>query len=142
MIVWVIGAVWMVGCMALIWEARRTPITPSDYANEPRNRNGSEKAEQQYTVRTDTNIARTADSEYKEDNWNRGIPNCTGTEATTMRTDSERKEEQERLIREAVEAFVDADWQYQEWLKTQGELQSQKESPKGIGFYNGRTDNE
>jgi hypothetical protein len=36
MIVWVIGAVWMVGCMALIWEARRTPITPSDYANEPR----------------------------------------------------------------------------------------------------------
>ena len=121
MIVWVIGAVWMVGCMVLIWEARRTPITPSDYANEPRARNGSEKAEQQYTVRTDTNIARAADSEY---------------------TDSERKEEQERLIREAVEAFVDADWQYQEWLKTQGELQSQKESPKGIGFYNGRTDNE
>jgi hypothetical protein len=48
-------------------------------------------------VRTDTNIARAADSEYKE--------------------------EQERLIREAVEAFVDADWQYQEWLKTQGESQ-------------------
>ena len=141
MIVWVIGAVWMVGCMVLIWEARRTPITPSDYTNEPRARNGSEKAEQ-HTVRTDTNIARTADSEYKEDNWNRGIPNCTGTEATTMRTDSEYKEEQERLIREAVEAFVDADWQYQEWLKTQGESVSQKESPKGIGFYNGRTDNE
>ena len=123
-IVWVIGAVWMVGCMALIWEARRTPITPSDYANEPRNRNGSEKAEQQYTVRTDTNIARTADSEYKE--------------------------EQERLIREAVEAFVDDDWQYQEYLKTQGKSISQKESQanqaaeagKGIGFYNGRTDNE
>ena len=121
MIVWVIGAVWMVGCMVLIWEARRTPITPSDYANEPRNRNGSEKAEQQYTVHTDTNIARAADSEY---------------------ADSEYKEEQERLIREAVEAFVDADWQYQEWLKTQGESVSQKESPKGIGFYNGRTDNE
>ena len=121
MIVWVIGAVWMVGCMVLIWEARRTPITPSDYTNEPRARNGSEKAEQQYTVRTDTNIARAADSEY---------------------ADSEYKEEQERLIREAVEAFVDADWQYQEWLKTQGESVSQKESPKGIGFYNGRTDNE
>jgi hypothetical protein len=37
-------------------------------------------------------------------------------------------EEQERLIREAVEAFVDDDWQYQEYLKTQGKSISQKES--------------
>jgi len=27
-------------------------------------------------------------------------------------------EEQERLIREAVEAFVDDDWQYQEYLNS------------------------
>ncbi|MBC8435611.1 MAG: hypothetical protein H8D84_01360 [Proteobacteria bacterium] len=37
-------------------------------------------------------------------------------------------EEQERLIREAVEAFVDDDWQYQEYLITQGKAISQKES--------------
>ena len=37
-------------------------------------------------------------------------------------------EEQEQLIREAVEAFVDDDWQYQEYLKTQGKAISQKES--------------
>ena len=71
-IVWVIGAVWMVGCMALIWEARRTPITPSDYANEPRADIGSRKAEQ-HTVYTDTIVSPSADSEYvdserKEDN--------------------------------------------------------------------------
>jgi hypothetical protein len=30
-------------------------------------------------------------------------------------------EEQERLIREAVEAFVDDDWQYQEYLKSLNE---------------------
>ena len=30
-------------------------------------------------------------------------------------------EEQERLIREAVEAFVDDDWQYQEYLKSLSE---------------------
>ena len=37
-------------------------------------------------------------------------------------------EEQERLIREAVEAFVDDDWQYQEYLDTLGKAISQKES--------------
>ena len=37
-------------------------------------------------------------------------------------------EEQERLIREAVEAFVDDDWQYQEYLDTLGKSISQKES--------------
>ena len=37
-------------------------------------------------------------------------------------------EEQAQLIREAVEAFVDDDWQYQEYLKTQGKSISQKES--------------
>ena len=37
-------------------------------------------------------------------------------------------EEQEQLIREAVEAFVDDDWQYQEYLITQGKAISQKES--------------
>ena len=38
------------------------------------------------------------------------------------------QQEQDRLIREAVEAFMDDDWQYQEYLKTQGEEISQKES--------------
>ena len=38
------------------------------------------------------------------------------------------QQEQERLIREAVEAFIDDDWQYQEYLKTQGKSISQKES--------------
>jgi len=38
------------------------------------------------------------------------------------------QQEQERLIREAVEAFIDDDWQYQEYLKTQGKEISQKES--------------
>ena len=38
------------------------------------------------------------------------------------------QQEQERLIREAVEAFMDDDWQYQEYLKTQGKLISQKET--------------
>ena len=37
-------------------------------------------------------------------------------------------EEQEQLIREAVEAFVDDDWQYQEYLNTLGKSISQKES--------------
>ena len=37
-------------------------------------------------------------------------------------------EEQEQLIREAVEAFVDDDWQYQEYLNTLGKAISQKES--------------
>ena len=37
-------------------------------------------------------------------------------------------EEQEQLIREAVEAFVDDDWQYQEYLDTLGKAISQKES--------------
>ena len=37
-------------------------------------------------------------------------------------------EEQEQLIREAVNAFVDDDWQYQEYLITQGKAISQKES--------------
>ena len=37
-------------------------------------------------------------------------------------------EEQERLIREAVEAFVDDDWQYQEYLNSLGKSISQKES--------------
>ena len=37
-------------------------------------------------------------------------------------------EEQEQLIREAVEAFVDDDWQYQEYLDTLGKSISQKES--------------
>ena len=64
-IVWVIGAVWMVGCMALIWEARRTPITPSDYTNEPRADIGSRKAEQ-HTVYTDTIVSPSADSEYAD----------------------------------------------------------------------------
>ena len=36
------------------------------------------------------------------------------------------QQEQERLIREAVEAFMDDDWQYQEYLKTQGKAISQK----------------
>ena len=36
-------------------------------------------------------------------------------------------EEQEQLIREAVEAFVDDDWQYQEYLNSIGKLISQKE---------------
>ena len=31
------------------------------------------------------------------------------------------QQEQERLIREAVEAFVDDDWQYQEYLKSLSE---------------------
>ena len=35
-------------------------------------------------------------------------------------------EEQERLIREAVEAFVDDDWQYQEYLNSLGKSISQK----------------
>ena len=38
------------------------------------------------------------------------------------------EQEQERLIREAVEAFMDDDWQYQEYLKTQGKEISQKET--------------
>ena len=38
------------------------------------------------------------------------------------------QQEQDRLIREAVEAFMDDDWQYQEYLKTQGKEISQKES--------------
>ena len=38
------------------------------------------------------------------------------------------QQEQDRLIREAVEAFMDDDWQYQEYLKTQGKSISQKES--------------
>ena len=37
-------------------------------------------------------------------------------------------EEQEQLIREAVEAFVDDDWQYQEYLNSLGKAISQKES--------------
>ena len=37
-------------------------------------------------------------------------------------------EEQEQLIREAVEAFVDDDWQYQEYLDTLGKSISQKET--------------
>ena len=37
-------------------------------------------------------------------------------------------EEQEQLIREAVEAFVDDDWQYQEYLNSLGKSISQKES--------------
>jgi hypothetical protein len=37
-------------------------------------------------------------------------------------------EEQERLIREAVEAFVDDDWQYQEYLNSLGKSISQEES--------------
>ena len=37
-------------------------------------------------------------------------------------------EEQEQLIREAVEAFVDDDWQYQEYLDSLGKAISQKES--------------
>ena len=37
-------------------------------------------------------------------------------------------EEQEQLIREAVEAFVDDDWQYQEYLDEIGKSISQKES--------------
>ena len=36
-------------------------------------------------------------------------------------------EEQEQLIREAVEAFVDDDWQYQEYLNSLGKSISQKE---------------
>ena len=36
--------------------------------------------------------------------------------------------QQEHLIREAVEAFVDDDWQYQEYLDTLGKSISQKES--------------
>ena len=38
------------------------------------------------------------------------------------------QQEQDRLIREAVEAFMDDDWQYQEYLKTQGKSISQEES--------------
>ena len=38
------------------------------------------------------------------------------------------QQEQDRLIREAVEAFMDDDWQYQEYLKTQGKEISQKET--------------
>ena len=37
-------------------------------------------------------------------------------------------EEQEQLIREAVEAFVDDDWQYQEYLDEIGKSISQEES--------------
>lgn len=37
-------------------------------------------------------------------------------------------EEQEQLIREAVEAFIDDDWQYQEYLDEIGKSISQKES--------------
>ena len=37
-------------------------------------------------------------------------------------------EEQERLINEAVNAFVDDDWQYQEYLNSLGKSISQKES--------------
>ena len=37
-------------------------------------------------------------------------------------------EEQEQLIREAVEAFVDDDWQYQEYLNSLGKSISQEES--------------
>jgi len=37
-------------------------------------------------------------------------------------------EEQEHLIREAVEAFVDDDWQYQEYLDEIGKSISQEES--------------
>ena len=37
-------------------------------------------------------------------------------------------EEQEQLIRSAVEAFVDDDWQYQEYLDEIGKSISQKES--------------
>ena len=124
-IVWVIGAVWMVGCMVLIWEARRTPITPSDYANEPRTGNGSEKAEQ-HTVRTDTNIARTADSEYKEDNWNRGI---------AMRAYAAPK----KATRMYPAAYVRR--LHARIANLQAKLQA-AEAGKGIGFYNGRTDNE
>tara|TARA_B110000503_G_C6881978_1_gene303108 strand:+ start:243 stop:476 length:234 start_codon:yes stop_codon:yes gene_type:complete len=38
------------------------------------------------------------------------------------------QQEQDYLIREAVEAFMDDDWQYQEYLKTQGKTVSQMES--------------
>ena len=38
------------------------------------------------------------------------------------------KDEEQRQIREAVEAFMDDDWQYQEYLITQGKSISQKES--------------
>ena len=131
-IVWVIGAVWMVGCMALIWEARRTPITPSDYANEPRIGTGSEKAEQ-HTVRTDTNIARTADSERKEaaienvwKNWNRGI----ATRAYTA---------PKKATRMYPAAYVRR--LHARIANLQAKLQA-AEAGKGIGFYNGRTDNE
>jgi len=37
-------------------------------------------------------------------------------------------EEQEQLIRSAVEAFVDDDWQYQEYLDEIGKSISQEES--------------
>ena len=37
-------------------------------------------------------------------------------------------EEQEQLIREAVEAFIDDDWQYQEYLDEIGKSISQEES--------------
>ncbi len=30
------------------------------------------------------------------------------------------QQEQDHLVKEAVEAFMDDDWQYQEYLKTQG----------------------
>ena len=40
-----------------------------------------------------------------------------------------KQQEQDRLIREAVDAFMDDDWQYQEYLDiTQGKAVSQMES--------------
>jgi hypothetical protein len=38
------------------------------------------------------------------------------------------QQEQEQLIREAVDAFMDDDWQYQEYLIEQGKAVSQRES--------------
>jgi hypothetical protein len=40
----------------------------------------------------------------------------------------EQEQEQEQLIREAVDAFMDDDWQYQEYLIEQGKAVSQMES--------------
>ena len=51
------------------------------------------------------------------------------------------QQEQDHLVKEAVEAFMDDDWQYQEYLKTQGKTISQKESQANYdAWWNSLTD--
>ena len=52
-------------------------------------------------------------------------------------------EEQEHLIRQAVEAFVDDDYQYQEYLNTLGKSLSQEEAQSNHDdWWNSLTDKE